>query len=243
MKSTRAFTLIELLVVIAIIGILAAMLMPALSKAKNQGAKVTDIDNLKQIMTAVIIYAGDANDLMPWPNWAAGDVDDNGVSRPGWLYTYDQKAASKPDRYRAQSGVLWKSLGNAKIFLCPQDNPQMIHWSNKLQKDVQRRQQSSSYVMNGAGCGFTNVLYPPVKLGKFLPGDCMFWETDETEPAYCNDGANYPSEGISARHSQGAIQAQIDSSVNFVKLKQWYDDVADQNRNRLWCYPGSPNGR
>ena len=243
MKTARAFTLIELLVVIAIISILAALLMPALSKSKNQGAKVTDINNLRQIMIAVRIYSDDNTDVLPWANWAMGDVDTNGVSVPGWLYTYDQKAASKPDRYQAQSGVLWKILGTPKIYLCPQDDSQMTHWSNKLQKDAQRLQQSSSYVINGAVCGYKKMLYPSVKLGQLQPGDCIFWETDENEPAYANDGANYPSEGISARHLQGAIQAQVDGSVNFIKLKQWYDDVANPNRNRLWCYPGSSDGR
>jgi prepilin-type N-terminal cleavage/methylation domain-containing protein len=53
MRPQRAFTLVELLMTIAIIGILAALLLPVLSKAKNQAAKTTDIDNLKQIITAV----------------------------------------------------------------------------------------------------------------------------------------------------------------------------------------------
>jgi hypothetical protein len=71
----------------------------------------------------------------------------------------------------------------------------------------------------------------------------VFWETDETHPEFFNDGANYPLEGVSARHSQGAIQAAIDASVNYVKLKDWIRDVADLNRNRLWCYPNSDDGR
>ena len=174
MKTARAFTLVELLVVIAIISILAALLMPALSKSKNQGAKVTDINNLRQIMIAVRIYSDDNTDVLPWPNWAMGDVDTNGISVPGWLYTYNQKVASSPDRYQAQTGVLWKMLGTSKIYLCPQDDPQMTHWSNKLQKDVQRLQQSSSYVINGAVCGYTKMLYPSVKLGQLQPGDCIF---------------------------------------------------------------------
>ncbi len=232
-----------MLVVIAIISILAGMLMPVLSKAKNQGAKVTDINNFKQIMLAVRLYADDNTDILPWPNWGAGDVDNNGVSRPGWLYTYDQKAAAISDRYQPQTGVLWKTLGNPKIFLCPQDNPQMSHWSDKLQQDAQRRQQVSSYAINGALCGFRQVVYPPVKFAQMEPGDCAFWETDESEPAYFNDGANFPTEGVSARHSQGAIQAQFDNSVSYVSLTQWYDDVANTNKNRLWCYPNSPDGR
>ena len=242
MKTARAFTLIELLVVIAIISILAALLMPALSKSKNQAAKVTDINNFRQIMIAIHVYSDDNTDILPWPNWAAGDVDTNGVSVPGWLYTYDQKAADVPDRYQANTGVLWKSLGTAKIYICPQDDPLMVHWSAAQSADVTRRQQSSSYAMNGAVCGYRRIV-SPVKLAQMQSGDCTFWETDETKPEYFNDGANFPSEGVSTRHLQGAVQAQFDASVSYIKLTQWYDDVAETNKNRLWCYPGSPDGR
>jgi prepilin-type N-terminal cleavage/methylation domain-containing protein len=58
----RAFTLVELLVVIAIIAILAALLMPVLSKTKNSASKATDLNNLKQIMVAVHLYASDNGD-------------------------------------------------------------------------------------------------------------------------------------------------------------------------------------
>ena len=60
----RGFTLIELLVVIAIIAILAALLLPALSRAKVQGQRMKDISNLHQFQLACLIYAGDNHEYL-----------------------------------------------------------------------------------------------------------------------------------------------------------------------------------
>ncbi len=59
----KAFTLIELLVVIAIIAILAAILFPVFSQAKAAAKKTVDLSNHKQMMTAIMLYAGDWNDM------------------------------------------------------------------------------------------------------------------------------------------------------------------------------------
>jgi prepilin-type N-terminal cleavage/methylation domain-containing protein len=238
--GSDGFTLIELLVVIAIIAILAAMLLPALARAKDQAQKTTCTNNQKQLGLAMHMYNDDSKDVMAYPNWDGGTPP--GQPGGGWLYNLSDGAGipnpfvlpySSDPQGAWTNGLYWPYMHNRLSYLCPVDiqSPDYA----KTPGSGGRANKLSSYVMNGAVCGFPAQNPPPAaptckSTAIWSPLCYLLWEPDENtlgpgNPGAneFNDGANYPDappnggEGIGPLHGKnGGNILALDGHVDYM---------------------------
>jgi prepilin-type N-terminal cleavage/methylation domain-containing protein/prepilin-type processing-associated H-X9-DG protein len=244
-KKNCGFTLIELLVVIAIIAILAAMLLPALAKAKEKAQRVVCLNNLKQWGLAQTMYTDDNAQIFPktkipigTPGAAPGYNEDN----PTWtdladFYNHKPKEGmdawfnalppyiSSPPlyTYAIQNGVVGKELYNngKSIFQCP---------SAKIDPLVNIAiRVALQYGMNSQGLAhappnITNLkvnmvrnpsLFVMFSEGRTLVGETPFYGSSQKQSDICKPQVY--TTALSSRHDKGAVIAFMDGHDSYFK--------------------------
>lgn len=237
----QGFTLVELLVVIGIIALLISILLPSLSKAREQGQRLKCLSNIRSLQLAVTMYANENKQYVPAVNWGV-QATSNGKVAAGWLYptggTFPFPAPMK--QTDLEQGALYPYLNTPLIYRCPGHPPEMV---------IGKTDSITSYLMNGAMNGYARAkLY---RITQFKSDDTCFWEADERSSSAFNDGSSYPDESFvplasgsaayQARHGKYATVGFIGGHAEALLHDEIVLLAKDRGikRNILWCVPAA----
>ena len=161
-RHRPAFTLVELLAVIAIITLLAAILLPALSRAKAKAEEVVCLNNLKQLQTCAQLYSMDHDGVLP-PNRFVYDINTQGPSHgfsskltwcPG-LAPFDTTTEN------IKRGLLFPYNESTDIYRCPSDKSWVQTPEGESLHLRRTRSYNLSQSINGLPCLDETVIFPP----------------------------------------------------------------------------------
>jgi prepilin-type N-terminal cleavage/methylation domain-containing protein/prepilin-type processing-associated H-X9-DG protein len=230
-----AFTLIELLVVIAVIGILAALLLPALSKAKSRAQTIVCLNNLKQLELCLHLYVTDNKDFFV-PNNSVAIINSPGSDVKGLSWLPDVNADTEVNPSNIISGLLFQYNSSLPIYHCPADQSTLQTPDGKPLSQLRWRSYNLSQSVNGDPQGdpeyyeiipawtkSTEVRHPvPSELFVFIDEnadtiqDAEFGNPPVGSPYFWpNVWWDMPSD----RHNQGANLSFADGHVEHWKWK------------------------
>ncbi|MBT3380391.1 MAG: DUF1559 domain-containing protein [Lentisphaerae bacterium] len=216
-RRISVFTLIELLVVIAIIAILASMLLPALSRAKDMSQRSSCSNNLKQIGLAMIMYAEDHDDRFPSYNIAGSGPAYNSWYEQIDLYTNNKQIRRCPELpdYHLGYGANWRHV------ICYADSG--TSWADLVRKFSSFKRPAEDM----AFCDSHN--------GGYRGTNSLLEGTSGFQAVYCkhdypNSAYSLVNNAVSSRHSGGSNCLFVDGHVTWYKVGR----ILSTGSDSLW---------
>jgi prepilin-type N-terminal cleavage/methylation domain-containing protein len=231
-RHSRAFTLIELLVVIAIIAILAAMLLPALSKAKAKALGISCMNNQKQLLLGWIMYSGENNDqiapVLPLagyePNINLIVAHPPGWNKYNWVYQRVDVSPDATNVLNLQLGLIYSFINNIKVYKCPADQK-----TDSYGNPVIRSLSMNAWLNPGTyGPPASGYRVYRKQSDTSLPGSANLFVTIDENPFTINDGAFYcdpsqPSTWVDVPASYHNNAGGLGFTDGHAEIKHWRD--------------------
>ena len=238
-----SFTLIELLVVIAIIAILAAMLLPALNKARMTALKSSCMGNMKTIASAFVQYAADNDDFM----CGAGRAPYN--TGASWKFALGPYMGWNPSEHKLTANTL-NEIVKAKQLACPVWRPELLTVETVRNKILTTNEKAYwggyGYAYNGMANGTGYSTGPYIKIVKVAkPSETLFvadsMDGDVVTESYMS-GYIYGYVGQPTRHENAFNVAWVDGHVStlgtleFKQGKPTSATASDAKGQYYWVY-------